>query len=53
VLGCDGNKTIHYSDGSYCEGEVKKGQRQGQGTLTLPNGDVLTGRFEYGEYVGP
>lgn len=35
------------------EGEWHDGRRHGEGTLTLPNGDTLTGQWEDGRLAGP
>jgi hypothetical protein len=40
-----GVETINYPDGSVYVGEVRNGQRNGQGTYTFVNGDVYVGEF--------
>ena len=40
--------TYHYRDGTYFQGQFKRGQRKGKGKLYLPNGDILEG-YWYGD----
>ncbi len=44
-----------FADGSVYEGEFKDGLFHGQGTYTYtwPDGKKETGKWEYGEYIGP
>ena len=45
-------ETRNYPDGSVYVGEVRNGQRNGQGTFTFANGDVLVGEFRDGRANG-
>ena len=42
-------ETINYSDGGVYVGEVRNGQRNGQGTYTYASGSVYVGEYRDGE----
>lgn len=47
-----GRVTIHYGDGNVYVGEMRKGQRSGQGRMTGPNGDVWDGEWRFNKCWG-